>query len=188
MAAPHNLTTINVTAIYMMNKALSDDIDPILYMQGINWLNRTAISYATITLHVKHYKDENGIEHINSDQVLTGGITGTTENRVLDGTLRDHYDYVFGAIVGESTRRKLEDIEDDFLKGTWLSDTQEHGAICSWLRSDTEKSGYSWTSEEVWGFEEIEGERHYARRIKFTEKPGGQVVRARIVYDYGKLK
>jgi hypothetical protein len=37
---------------------------------------------------------------------------------------------------------------------------------------------------QVWGFEEIQGERHYARHIKFSEKPGGKVVYARLVYDY----
>lgn len=39
---------------------------------------------ATITLHVKHYKDSEGVEHIDIDQTLTGGIKGTTENRVLN--------------------------------------------------------------------------------------------------------
>ncbi|KAH9975628.1 hypothetical protein BJV74DRAFT_862591 [Russula compacta] len=185
MPAPKHLTTLNVSAVYTMNKNLSDDIDPILVMQGINWINRTAISYATITLSVKHYRDENGVEHIDSDQALTGGVPGTTENRILDWTPRDHYDYVFGAVVGKSRRRKVDEIEDEFMKDGWLPDTQEHGVICSWIESDAIKNnGYNWTSDEIWGFEEIEGERRYTRHIKFTERPGGKVVYARLVYDY----
>lgn len=166
-----------------MNKELSDDTDGILSMQGVSWINRTAISYATITLYAKHYKDENGIEHVDSDQTLTG-IPGTTEERTLDWTPREHYDYLFGAVVGKSRRRNVGDIEDDFLKGGWLPDTLEHGVIASWIESDTKKSGYSWISDEVWGFEEVNGKRHYTRHIKFTEKPGGKVVQARVVYDY----
>jgi len=183
MAAPENLSTLNVSAVYTMNKELSDDTDGILSMQGVSWINRTAISYGIITLYVKHYKDENGVEHIDSDQTLTR-IPGTTENRILDWTTREHYDYLFGAVVGKSTRRNVGDIEDDYLKGGWLPDTLEHGVIASWIESDTKKSGYSWTSDEVWGFEEVKGERHYTRHIRFTEKPGGKVVQARIVYDY----
>lgn len=119
-------------------------------MQGVNWINRTAISYATITLYVKHYKNENGVEHIDSDQALTGGVPGTTENRILDWTPKDHHDYVFGAVVGKSRRRKVDEIEDEFLKGGWLPDTQEHGVICSWIESDPIKNnGYNWTSGEV---------------------------------------
>jgi len=186
------------------NKTLSDDIDPILSMQGVTWFNRTAISYATISLYVNHYKDENGVEHIDTDQRLTGGVPGTIENRILDWTPTGHYDYVFGAIIGKSRRLKVDEVEDHFLKDGWLSDTQEHGVICSWIGSDKEKSGYSWTSDEVgsacrgiyvgidsrpspsqvWGFEEIQGERNYTRHIKFSERPGGKVVYARLVYDY----
>lgn len=184
MAAPKDLTTLNVSAIYTMNKTLSDDIDPVLNMQGVTWFNRTAISYATVSLYVNHYKDENGVEHIDTDQRLTGGVPGTIENRILDWTPITHYDYVFGAIIGKSRRLKVVEIDDHFLKDGWLSDTQEHGVICSQIESDRDKSGYSWTSYEVWGFEEIQGERHYARHIKFSEKPGGKVVYARLVYDY----
>jgi hypothetical protein len=169
MAAPENLSTLNVSAVYVMvrcpllcfsgvsvltflgnlqNKELSDDTDGILSMQGVSWMNRTAISYGTITLYVKHHKDENGIEQVVTEQTLTG-IPGTTEKRILDWTVREHYDYLFGAVVGKSRRRKVEDIEEDFLRGGWLPDTVEHGVIGSWIESDTAKSGYSWTSDEV---------------------------------------
>jgi len=167
MATPKDLTTLNVSAVYTMNKALSDDIDAILGMQGVTWISRTAISYATVTLYANQ-----------------GGVPGTTEERILDWTPRDHYDYVFGAVTGKSRRLKVDEIEDKFLRDGWLPDTQEHGVICSWIESDRERSGYSWTSYEVWGFEEIQGERHYTRHIRFTEKPGGKVVYARLVYDY----
>jgi hypothetical protein len=128
---------------------LSDDIDPILSMQGVTWFNRTAISYAAISLYVNHYKDENGVEHIDTDQRLTGGLPGTIENRILDWTPRGHHDYVFGAIIGKSRRLKVAEIDDHFLKDGWLSDTQEHGVICSRIESDEDKSGYSWSSYEV---------------------------------------
>jgi hypothetical protein len=61
----------------VQNKSLSDDTDPILAAQGVSWTKRTAISYATITVDIKHYTTpEDGFEHIDSAQTLTGGIKG----------------------------------------------------------------------------------------------------------------
>ena len=51
--------------------------------QGIGWMTRKLISVATITLDIKHYTEE-GTEHIDIEQTATGGIKGTTENRILD--------------------------------------------------------------------------------------------------------
>ena len=169
MAAPENLSTLDVSAVYtlvrcpllyfsgtsvltlrgnLQNKELSDDTDGILSMQGIGWFIRSAISIGVITIYVKHYKDENGIEHVDMDRSLAG-LPGTTEKRELDWTDREHYDNVFGALVGKSRRRNVADIEDQYLKSGWLPDTVEHGVIASSIQSDTEKSGYSWSSEEV---------------------------------------
>lgn len=53
-------------------------------LQGIGWFTRKAIGLATITLDVKQYRDDEGVEHIDIVQTATGGIKGTTENRTLD--------------------------------------------------------------------------------------------------------
>jgi hypothetical protein len=42
----------------------------------VPWWKRIIINRATITLDVKHYKDDGGIEHIDIDQTLTGGLKG----------------------------------------------------------------------------------------------------------------
>lgn len=55
-------------------------------LQGIGWFKRRAISLATITLDIKQYRDDEGVEHIDIEQTATGGIKGTTENRTLDWT------------------------------------------------------------------------------------------------------
>ena len=54
------------------------------------------IGFATVTLHIKHYKDKNGVESIDIKQTLTGGIEGTQENRTLDWVERPHEDKIFG--------------------------------------------------------------------------------------------
>jgi hypothetical protein len=188
MAAPSTVTTLNLTGKYIMNKTLSDDSDEILRLQGVGWVMRRAIGMATLTLAVNHNKGDDGYEHIDIDQTLTGGISGTSEKRILDWTERKADDRIFGAVVSKSRRLKLEEIENEFLKKDWLPDTAEHGAINSYVYSDTPKSNTSWTAEQIWGFEEIEigpgkRERRYARHINFTG-PKEENIQVRLVYDY----
>lgn len=50
----------------------------------MGWMTRKALAIANITLNIKHTKDEAGVEKIDIDQTLTGGIKGTSEHRTLD--------------------------------------------------------------------------------------------------------
>ncbi len=105
---------------------------------------------ATLYLSVKHYKDEGGVEHIDIDQTLTGGIQGTNEYRILDGTERSHEDHVFGNVLSKSRRVSLAEVDREWLKKEWLDDSLENGAIIfTCAKSDTEKSGTAWSSEQV---------------------------------------
>jgi hypothetical protein len=115
----------------------------------VSWFTRQAISWSTITLYVRHYKDDSNVEHIDIDQALTGGIPGTTENRTLDWAFREHSDSIFGAVLGKSRRVPLDQIDKEFLRKGWLPDTEQHDAIHVFAKSDTPKSGISWTAEQV---------------------------------------
>lgn len=70
----------------------------------MGWFLRKALPYATVTLHVHQYADSANpkVYHIDVDQVITGGITGTKEVRTLDWTSREHVDNIFGAVSGKS--------------------------------------------------------------------------------------
>ncbi|KAI0788530.1 hypothetical protein C8Q75DRAFT_237005 [Abortiporus biennis] len=183
MAAPPEMTTLDISGKYFMNKTLSDDTDEILRLQGVGWFLRKALATAWVYLDITHYKDESGVEHVDIVQTLSGGISGTTELRTLDWKERLHEDYIFGAVVGKSRRIQLEDIEIPYLKEGWTDDVKEHGAINSYVQSDTAKSGTSWIAEQIWGFEEIEGERRHIRHVDFIG-PKGEHIQARLVYDY----
>ncbi|KAK7694795.1 hypothetical protein QCA50_001983 [Cerrena zonata] len=183
MAAPSEMTTLDISGKFVMNKTLGDDTDEILRLQGVGWFTRKAIQMATIYLTIKHYKDDDGLEHIDIDQILTGGVGGTQEIRVLNWQERSHEDHVFGPVVGKSRRIKVEDVENDWLKQSWSADTQEHGLVNSWVQSDTPKSGKTWIAEQTWGFEEIGDARRYVRHVYFIG-PAGERIQARLVYDY----
>ncbi|KAG6818054.1 hypothetical protein H0H87_009209 [Tephrocybe sp. NHM501043] len=68
MAAPDSLNILDISGTYVMNKSISDNFtDEILRLQGVSWWKRKAISVGTVTLKIKHYK-EDGDEHIDIDQ------------------------------------------------------------------------------------------------------------------------
>ncbi|TFK77238.1 hypothetical protein BDN72DRAFT_890999 [Pluteus cervinus] len=185
MAVPQSLTNRDLSGIFVMNKTLSGSTDELLRLQGVGWFIRKAIAIATITLYVKHYIDADGLEHIDIDQTLTGGIPGTTEKRELDWTERDHKDHIFGAVKGKDRRVKVDELEDDFLKLGWTEDSLEDGLIQSYSESDTARSGTSWIANQTWGFEMIQGEKRHSRHVKFTG-PGGEDIEVTLVYDYLK--
>lgn len=106
-----------------------------------------------MTLSIKHYKNENNGENIDIDQVITGGIPGTSEYRILDWTERENYDHVFGSVIGKSRRLNSEQLEglNEFLKTGWSEDSFENGPIQAYARSNTPKSNMAWTANQVCG-------------------------------------
>lgn len=131
------------------NKTLSDDTDDILKLQGVSWFKRRAISMFTLTLVVKHYTDDAGVEHIDIGQTLSGGIPGTDEDRTLDWQERNESDDIFGAVVSQTKRVKLEEVEDEFLNSGWTEDTVKDGIVLAVAWSDPEKNSLTWRAELV---------------------------------------
>lgn len=130
-------------------------MDLILQYHGVGWFKRKAIALATLTIVATHFKDDSGVEHIDINQSLSGGVGASTERRTMDWAERKHEDGVFGAVIGRSRRLKVEDIEDEFLKKDWLPDVIEHGVVNSIAISDTEKSHTTWIAEQVGRFEPV---------------------------------
>jgi hypothetical protein len=168
MATPDDLTILDITGKYTMvrqalyfpvlsrltilpqNKSLSDPrTDDILALQGVSWFTRQAIKYGTVTLSLKHFKDEDAIEHINIDQTITGGLPGTRETRTLVWKEQENHDYVFGYYIGKSRRVSVDQLDVAFLKEGWTADTIKHGLVQSYVQSDTAKSGTAWIVDQV---------------------------------------
>lgn len=142
-----------------------NDADKILSLQGVGWIKRKAIQYGTITLHVKHYKNEDNEEKIDIDQTITGGIPGTSEKRTLIWKERENEDHLFGSVIGKSRRVKPQELEElsDFLKTGWTEDTMEHGLVQAYAESNTPKSGTTWIGNQVSVF--WSAERRFAELV-----------------------
>ncbi|KAL0938743.1 uncharacterized protein CTRU02_205353 [Colletotrichum truncatum] len=192
MAAPASVTIADLTGKWVMNKTLSDSPEPALALQGIGWMIRKAVGLATVTLIVKQYSappsppgtGEQPVTHIDIDQIATGGLKGTSEKRCLDMEWREHSDWMFGSVRGQSKWMSPEEIEDEFLKTNWLEGEAEATGPDgkSHMYSHVESIDNGWTASQIWGFQTIKGERRYARNV-LVQKDGKRV-EIRLVYDW----
>ncbi|KAK2463834.1 hypothetical protein APHAL10511_004139 [Amanita phalloides] len=120
------------------------------------------------------------------EYTTTGGLATTTEVRALVWTEAEHEDVVFGSVLAKARRCSEEEVNSEvkepFLAQGWTAETHKYGLIQSYIRSNTRKSGFTWSANEVWGVEEINGRKRFTRRIHFTAQR--KVITARLVYDY----
>jgi hypothetical protein len=135
-------------------------------------------------MHLKEYADDEGVTHIDIDQVLTGGIKGTTELRTLDNQWRPHTDHIFGEVRGRShfvkagttSVEELDEKDKAFLADNWEEGLDE--VIETYV--ENEKAG--WKAIQHWGFEVINGERRYVRHSIVWNKKDKKSIK--LIYDY----
>ncbi|EEH45413.1 uncharacterized protein PADG_01563 [Paracoccidioides brasiliensis Pb18] len=114
MAAPAESTIQDLNGTWVIDKTLSNDPDAIFKLQGLSWLTRKAIGIATITLKVTQSKNpDTGDVTLDVAQLLTGGLKGTSEHRVLNWSEKPHQDHIFGSVIGQSRFVKAGDADAD---------------------------------------------------------------------------
>lgn len=157
-------------------------------------MTRKAVSMATLTLDIKHYTappsppaDPSGpeVSHIEIEQTGTGGLKGSTERRCLDYTFRDHSDWLFGSVRGQSKWMKPEEIQDPFLASKdWFEGDEEKGGPNgeTHVLSHVESVDNGWTATQIWGFQLVEGVRKHVRHIVIAK--GSERVELKLVYDW----
>jgi len=82
-AVPESINTKCITATFKQNKALSSTVDEVLKTQGVSWSVRTALKYAPMSVQIRFYITDDGIEHLDIDQLLPAGVK-SDEPRTLD--------------------------------------------------------------------------------------------------------
>ncbi|KAL4881606.1 hypothetical protein BJY04DRAFT_188434 [Aspergillus karnatakaensis] len=222
MATPSDITFVNYNGSWTMDRTISDPTDPVLAMQGLSWFMRTTLAWVSVTLNTKQYQspehpDDKSIQHIDVDNVVTGGVQGTSELRVTDWKKREHTDTIFGRVEGQSRLIRgttlngkvcpdveiSTNLEDEkigrFLRGEINADGSEaEGFLVDpagdgyaqggakgeglWLQSYVESLDSSWTAEQIWGFEIVNGERYHTRRVAVANN--GEYVLARLIYAF----
>ncbi|KAI1130760.1 hypothetical protein F5Y10DRAFT_107764 [Nemania abortiva] len=192
MAAPASKTMASLTGKWSLNKTLSDPTDPALALQGIGWFLRKGIGAAHIVLDVKQYVDsETGKPRIDIEQTASG-LSSTRERRVLDWTTRDHKDWLFGAVRGQSKFMTLAEltalvaapdgearkggwVDSDFLALDWLD--EEGGFVLNHVAAEA-----GWFATQAWGFQDVGGERRHVRNVVVAK--GDKFISFKMIYDF----
>ncbi|KAL2867589.1 uncharacterized protein BJX67DRAFT_387825 [Aspergillus lucknowensis] len=104
MAAPNDATLENLNGKWTLDKSLSSPTDPLLALQGMNWVVRKAIGMSSVILDIKEFHEvENGsatpLTRIEILQSTTSGLPGTSEKRYIDWEERTQEDHIFGKCV-----------------------------------------------------------------------------------------
>lgn len=174
------------------NKPLSDAFDPVLTLQGISWLTRKAIGAATLTQHLSQTPatgaDGAPTTHIKIDQVLTGGLKGSVEERTLDWNYKEHTDWLWGTSKGRTRYSTLQKVKEEgtnaedvqFMTEGWLKETEEGEIVEAFAENEKSK----WTAWQIWGFAEVEGKRMLTRKFVVWKVDKNEVARVKLVYDY----
>ncbi|KAH0292357.1 hypothetical protein M436DRAFT_78830 [Aureobasidium namibiae CBS 147.97] len=182
MAVPDTVNLRNLSGTYNLNKTLSDSTDAALQMQGIGWLVRQAVKFSNVTLIVKQFVDENGLVHVDNEQITTGNIRNL-EERIVDYQCREKNDRIFGKVNGRSRYVKLGEVETEYLKQGWdekfLADGD--GQVIQ-VFVDSVGKNPNWAAEQVWGFEVVDGQKRHTRRI--VVRKGKEEHNIRLVYDW----
>ncbi|KAI9768102.1 MAG: hypothetical protein M1840_005136 [Geoglossum simile] len=195
MAAPDSASILNMTGVWGMNSTLSDPLDSLFRLQGIPWIIRQVIKFATVELAMTHTPSSRppSIEsegeketHINEGEASTievkqtvrpGGFDSTS-TYILDWETREATVPIFGHVTVRARYTSFSSIEDAVLRERLEPTDGAEVAIEEIIRS----AENGWESHAVWGFEEIDGKRHYTRN-SVTEK-GEERMSVRVVYDY----
>lgn len=179
MAAPNDLSIrrLNNTT-WAANKALSGDSDAVLTLQGVHYLLRTILGAAQVTVSIKQWENStNGTSYFEMENNIAYayGIPGVTDTYVTDFEPKEYYDTIFGNVRDRARWIRTNELHDAFQREAWAEETEV-------LELFTDHLDVGATTSQVCGFEVIEGERRYTRRLVVSK--GDDVLRVRLVFDY----
>ncbi|CAK3992477.1 Hypothetical predicted protein [Lecanosticta acicola] len=177
MAAPKNLDIKDLNGTtWIANRSLSGDSDSVLALQGVHYVIRTILSAGQITVCIKQWEGEDGATHFEMQNQISAGLPGLTDTYKTDFEPKQYSDPIFGTVRDRSRWIGIEELEDEYQKTEWEEGTTKT------LELFTDHLDTGATTSQVCGFELIEGERRYTRRL--VVKKGEEVLHVRLVFDY----
>ncbi|KAJ5827800.1 hypothetical protein N7447_004563 [Penicillium robsamsonii] len=169
MAAPLEKNTSDMTGVWVM--------------QGVPWLVRKVLAYASVTLTMTHSTEpaENGsgdITKIRVKQTISPGGFSNEDDYILDSETREATVPIFGTIAMYAKYTPVAEIEDAELRARLVEGQTGAAAI----QEIATNKGVGWDAVGTWGFEIIDGQRYFTRTT--VTKKGDEKVSVRLVYDY----
>ncbi|TLS21195.1 uncharacterized protein PpBr36_10639 [Pyricularia pennisetigena] len=162
---------------WLLNKQLSDDLDPTFAAQGVPFILRKMLKFAGVRIDMTEDLEASPAPTIHFKQIVSPGGFHTEEDYVLDAQYREGTVPIFGTISVQARFLPMSKLDDEGLR-TQL----EEGGTGDVVIEEKTTSKLGWECRGIWGFEKIDGERRFVR-TNFTKK-GGEQVTAKLVYDF----
>ncbi|KAI2467184.1 hypothetical protein F4781DRAFT_402860 [Annulohypoxylon bovei var. microspora] len=186
MAAPWNITMRNLSGIWVLSVALSDDLEPCCKLQEMPWIFRKLLSFITITNRITQTSNEKGYTQFNITSTVSGGFKAEMDPYVLDGLESPTAPSV------QRVRAQWLDLKcskpmsmdggpiDPYLTRDWLEDPKAPTWDHVYLYIVNEKGGR--TAEYVWGFAWRGNGRYFVKKLLMRK--GERSVRMAIVQEW----
>ncbi|KAI4265598.1 MAG: hypothetical protein L6R38_009302 [Xanthoria sp. 2 TBL-2021] len=174
MAAPTHKTLHNIAGRSTLNKSLSDPFNPVLNIQAVNGFIRSIAAHTGIHLTIAQPSPD----EIHLQQTATGAsVPAVTEDWILDWIWRDGHDPLFGEMKGRARWISIDEAQVE--GGDW--DRECDGGLL--MQAEGNERDDEWGGTRFWGFETVEGERRYFRRIFMVNNRSGEKMGVGMVYD-----
>ncbi|KAI1362324.1 hypothetical protein F5Y08DRAFT_312432, partial [Xylaria arbuscula] len=181
MAAPSEIDITDVTGRWSLNRGLSDSLDPFFTLQGIPWIIRKVINFASLELqYIKDSpSDTNTAPSFAFKQTVRPGGFDTNNRYVIDGEKRTETVPIFGEVTMHAKYLDRDEVTLEQTFGRGIEGDAEKDVA---LLEVTESAGMGWRGETLWVFETINGE-HRLCKYNIIRK-NGQTATAKMVHDY----
>ncbi|KAL5340189.1 NADP-dependent oxidoreductase domain-containing protein [Aspergillus crustosus] len=221
MAIPSDITIKTLKGSWTLDKSITDDSDGILKLQGVAWLIRKGIGAATTTLQFTSTTEPSSSSpssssstepatNITMRQTLTGGIPGSSEERITDWVERERANHIYGNVQTRSrlvngvkdengavrpelevqSKTDVKAVEEEirgYLRGgePYLVEAGKEVYPELYIHDFGRNEKGGWTAEQIWSIEVIEEQPYLTRRVAVVKEDGYEL--ARLVYKFSGL-
>ncbi|KAL2132705.1 hypothetical protein VTI74DRAFT_3468 [Chaetomium olivicolor] len=180
MAAPPTASILDISGRWLLNRALSDSTEAFFALQGIPWIVRKVVNFASLELQYERLPPASGstAPRFGYKQTIRPGGFDTKNEYILDGQARVDTVPIFGEISMRCHYAGGEEVAKQYQTTGLESADEGHAAVVEIVESEV----MGWTATSVWGFEVVGGERRFVKHN--TAVKGEKAEKTRLVFDY----
>lgn len=178
MAAPKQANVFDVTGRWLLNRGLSNSTEASFALQGIPWIVRKVINFASLELQYVKLPPAPGstAARFGFKQTISPGGFNTSNEYIIDGESRTDTVPIFGEISAQCSYIGRDAVAKHV--GNVVDSNSVDMAILEIIRSEV----MGWSASTVWVLEMVEGGQRLVKHNTTTK--GERVEKAKMVFDY----
>ncbi|KAI0854673.1 hypothetical protein F4860DRAFT_522739 [Xylaria cubensis] len=182
MAAPNEIDISDVSGRWSLNRGLSDSLESCFALQGIPWIVRKVINFASLELQYRKDippDDAVAAPSFAFKQTVRPGGFDTSNRYIIDGKSRTDTVPIFGEITMHARYLNRDEVTAE---QTWKWGVEGDAAENVAILEVVESKNMGWKAETLWIFETINGEYRFCKYNIITK--GEDRATAKMVHDY----